>query len=370
MFPLLNLSLGQWLLWALVVTQLTIFSVTLWLHRSQAHRALDLHPGLAHAMRAWLWLTTGISTKQWVAVHRKHHAHCETEQDPHSPKVLGLATVLFKGLSLYQKARKDDGLVARYSHGAPNDWLENQVYIRHSTVGLVILGLANLVLLGFLPGLLMTGIQLLWIPLWAAGVINGLGHAKGYRNFETADESRNLVPWAVWIGGEELHNNHHAHPTSAKLSYRPWEVDIGWGAILVLQALNLAKVRKAVYRPQVLQTAHSSLPHTLECVTRHRLQIASWYRALWNEALRELNLPSQEKHRWQQKGPFSGQVCADMPPVLQALTQRWADLQKLWSEIRMSKEQLAEHLELWLRSAEAAPVRGLPELAWKLQRIA
>ncbi len=370
MSSVLNLSWGQWLLWAFVATQLTIFSVTIWLHRSQAHRALDVHPALAHFMRAWLWLTTGMSTKQWVAVHRKHHAHCETEQDPHSPKVLGLSTVFFKGVHLYRKSAQDPAVVARYAHGAPNDWLENEVYIRRNTVGLLLLTTINLALLGWAQGLLMTLVQLLWIPLWAAGVINGVAHAKGYRNFDCADESRNISPWGLWIGGEELHNNHHAHPTSAKLSYKQWEVDIGWGAIRVLEMLGLATVRKAVRRPLVAEVAHDSLSLTLEQVARHRLQVAAWYRSLWNDAVRGLELTRQERKRWKARGPFSGAVSPDMPEALKALTQRWAELQRLWSEMKVSKEQLAVQLSAWLRSAEASAIPGLPELAWKLQRIA
>jgi len=226
----------------LVMTHITIVCVTLYLHRSQAHRGVEFHPVVAHFMRAWLWLTTGMITKQWVAVHRKHHRFTEAEGDPHSPHVYGFWHVLFRGAFLYHTASKDSAMVATYGQGTPNDWMEENVYTKHSKLGITLLLLVNLFCFGWW-GLLIWGIQMIWIPFWAAGVINGVGHWIGYRNGETKDHSKNIIPWGIVIGGEELHNNHHLAPASAKLSLHWWEFDIGWFYIVLLQKLKLAAVR-------------------------------------------------------------------------------------------------------------------------------
>lgn len=229
------------LIYTLVATHLTIVCVTLYLHRSQAHRALQLHPAVAHVMRFWLWLTTGMITQQWVAVHRKHHRFCEQSGDPHSPHVFGLARVLFGGALLYNESSKDSKMVAAYGRGCPDDWLERHLYTPHSRLGLGILLLLNIGLFGWI-GLVVWGIQMIWIPFWAAGVVNGIGHWWGYRNGITRDRSRNIVPWGIVIGGEELHNNHHLNPASAKLSRQPWEFDIGWLYIKLLCWCGLARL--------------------------------------------------------------------------------------------------------------------------------
>jgi stearoyl-CoA desaturase (delta-9 desaturase) len=225
----------------LVMTHITIVCVTLYLHRSQAHRGLEFHPILSHLMRLWLWLTTGMVTKQWVAIHRKHHRFTDVEGDPHSPVVYGLREILFKGVSYYYQEGKNANVIMQYGVGTPNDWIERNLYTPHSRWGILLMLVIDLVLFG-LWGLLVWGVQMLWIPFWAAGVVNGVGHAVGYRNHETTDQSRNIVPWGIIIGGEELHNNHHRRPADPKLSHQWWEFDIGWLWLTVFRLLGLAKV--------------------------------------------------------------------------------------------------------------------------------
>ena len=226
----------------LLMVQITIACVTLYLHRGQAHRAVTFHPVVAHFMRFWLWLTTGMVTSEWVAIHRKHHQKSDQPGDPHSPQIYGIWKVLFKGAFLYKQAAKDRAMVAHLSAGTPDDWIERNLYSKHSASGLLLMLLIDLCLFG-LWGWLVWAIQMIWVPFWAAGVINGLSHWWGYRNTDTRDTSRNLWPWAVWIGGEELHNNHHADGANAKFKQKWWELDIGWVYICILQALGLAKLR-------------------------------------------------------------------------------------------------------------------------------
>ena len=230
------------IIYTLVVTHITIICVTLFLHRSQAHRAIIFHPILSHFMRFWLWLTTGMVTKQWVAVHRKHHRFSDAEGDPHSPHVFGFWKVLFKGAFLYSDASKDKVMVDTYSAGTPSDWMEHNIYTPHSRLGIGILFVFNIIVFGWW-GLLIWGIQMIWIPFWAAGVINGLGHWWGYKNGETKEHSRNISPWGIVIGGEELHNNHHLSPASPKLSRKWFEFDMGWMWLSIFRFLKLAKVR-------------------------------------------------------------------------------------------------------------------------------
>lgn len=230
------------ILYTLGMVQITIACVTLYLHRSQTHRAVVFHPAVSHVMRFWLWITTGMVTKQWVAIHRKHHQAADTELDPHSPKIYGIWRVLFGGAFLYHTASKDKAMVDKLGAGTPNDWIERKVYSAHSRLGILLMLVINLVLFG--PwGLLVWGIQMIWVPFWAAGVINGAAHWWGYRTTATEDTSRNIWPWAFWIGGEELHNGHHADGTNAKFSKRWWEFDIGWMYIVILKTFGLAKLR-------------------------------------------------------------------------------------------------------------------------------
>ena len=230
------------ILYTLLVTHITIACVTLYLHRSQAHRGVTFHPVVAHFMRAWLWLTTGMITRQWVAVHRSHHQFSDTENDPHSPKVYGIWRVLFGGAFLYVKAKKNKKLVYDLGHGTPDDWIEKNLYTPYPVMGILLMAIIDLVLFGPI-GIIMWGVQMLWIPFFAAGVINGIGHYWGYRNIKNGESSRNICPWAFWIGGEELHGNHHDNGTSAKFSHKWWEFDIGWMYICILRFFRLAKLR-------------------------------------------------------------------------------------------------------------------------------
>ena len=231
-----------YILITLVLTHITIACVTLYLHRSQAHRGVTFHPVVAHFMRAWLWLTTGMITRQWVAVHRSHHQFSDTENDPHSPKVYGIWRVLFGGAFLYVKAKKNKKLVYDLGHGTPDDWIEKNLYTPYPVMGILLMAIIDLVLFGPI-GIIMWGVQMLWIPFFAAGVINGIGHYWGYRNIKNGESSRNICPWAFWIGGEELHGNHHDNGTSAKFSHKWWEFDIGWMYICILRFFRLAKLR-------------------------------------------------------------------------------------------------------------------------------
>ncbi|NJN06363.1 MAG: hypothetical protein HC814_08375 [Rhodobacteraceae bacterium] len=226
--------------YTLIVTHITIVSVTVYLHRHSAHRAVELHPALQHFFRFWLWLTTGMTTKAWTAIHRKHHAKCETEEDPHSPVIFGIRKVFWQGAELYKAASKQQDILDRYGKGTPDDWLERNVYNKHSATGIAIMAVVNITLFGA-AGLTIWAIQMMWIPVFAAGVINGIGHWWGYRNFECPDAASNISPWGILIGGEELHNNHHTYPNSAKLSVKPWEFDIGWFWIRTFEVLGLAK---------------------------------------------------------------------------------------------------------------------------------
>jgi stearoyl-CoA desaturase (delta-9 desaturase) len=230
------------ILFTLIATHFTIICVTLYLHRSQAHRSVTFHPVIAHFMRAWLWLTTGMVTQQWVAVHRSHHQFSDTENDPHSPKVYGIWRVLFGGAFLYVKAKKNKKLVYDLGHGTPDDWIEKNLYTPYPVMGILLMAIIDLVLFGPI-GIIMWGVQMLWIPFFAAGVINGIGHYWGYRNIKNDESSRNICPWAFWIGGEELHGNHHDNGTSAKFSHKWWEFDIGWMYICILRFFRLAKLR-------------------------------------------------------------------------------------------------------------------------------
>jgi len=230
------------ILYTLIVTHITIICVTLFLHRSQAHRGIEFHPVLSHFMRFWLWLTTGMVTKQWVAIHRKHHQKSDVEGDPHSPHVFGIWKVLFKGALLYNDASKDKNMVNTYGVGTPSDWMEHNIYTPYSRLGISILFVFNIIVFGWI-GILIWGIQMIWIPFWAAGVINGLGHWIGYKNGKTNDNSHNISPWGIVIGGEELHNNHHLDPASTKLSRNWFEFDIGWMWLTIFRYLKLAKLR-------------------------------------------------------------------------------------------------------------------------------
>ncbi|MFZ1620648.1 DesA family fatty acid desaturase, partial [Dokdonella sp.] len=260
----------------LITSQLTIFSVTLYLHRSQAHRGVDFHPLLAHFFRFWTWFTTAMVTKEWVAIHRKHHAKCETVEDPHSPQIYGIRKVLLDGVDLYRQARRDRSIIEKYGRGTPSDWLERHVYGRHPELGPTLLLFALFALFG-LWGVVIWAAQMIWIPLMAAGVINGLGHWWGYRNVESDDTSTNLTPWGLIVGGEELHNNHHAFPSSAKFSLRRFEFDIGWMMIRIFSAVRLAKVVRVAPSLDIREDVHAPDTDTIKALLTHKFQVMTDY---------------------------------------------------------------------------------------------
>jgi len=273
---LLNLSPWAYIVVTLVLTHITIASVTIFLHRHQAHRALTLHPAVSHFFRFWLWLTTAQVTREWVAVHRKHHAKCETAEDPHSPQTRGIARVLFGGLGLYKAECRNAETLAEYGKGTPEDWIENRLYSRHRNLGLLLMLAIDAVLMGWV-GVIVFAIQMLWIPFWAAGVINGIGHFWGYRNFETPDASRNIVPFGILIGGEELHNNHHAYRQSARLSNKWWEIDLGWIYIRLLEKLGLADVKRAAPKTEFRPAKNAVDFETVTALLRNRFHVLKLY---------------------------------------------------------------------------------------------
>ena len=384
---LLQFGWWQMLLYLLVVTQITIFPVTLYLHRSQAHRGVDFHPLIAHFFRFWSWLTTSMITKEWAAIHRKHHAKCETAEDPHSPMHKGIGNVLWKGADMYREARLARADIEQYGKGCPDDWIERNLYTRFSNAGVVVLLALSVVLFGA-KGVAVWAIQMAWIPFWAAGVINGLGHWWGYRNFETTDTATNLTPWAVWIGGEELHNNHHAFPSSAKFALRRFEFDIGWAAIKLLEKLRLAKVLRVA--PSLNLRPNIAMPdaETLRALLAHRFQAMTDYQrnvlkpALKEEAaaagarLRAL-LPRQlrkgmvDDGRWlNPEARAQLQAWIDARPRIQALIEhrkRLADV--LESRGHDAAERLRQ-LQAWCAEAEASGVRALQDYAARLRGYA
>ena len=334
-----EVSLLGLLIVALVTTNITIAAVTIFLHRCQAHRALDLHPLISHFFRFWLWLNTGMVTKEWAAIHRKHHAKCETEEDPHSPVTRGLETVLFRGVELYRIEALNQETMDRYGHGTPDDWIERVLYTRHSYLGVYVLLLVDLLLFGAM-GLAMFAIQTGWIPFFAAGVINGVGHAKGYRNFDSSDKSGNISPWGILIGGEELHNNHHTFPASARLSYKWWEFDIGWMYIQIMAFFGLAKVRRVSQRPKFQLPCEHIDARALQAVIANRYDMMSAYARSIREAKR-----------------------AKADDALQTLTSMHTELASLWERSSLSVEQLVQQFEDWCRRAEASGVAALRELS-------
>lgn len=273
---LLELSVWGYIGLTLLLTHITIAAVTIYLHRHQSHRALSLHPVISHFFRFWLWLTTGMVTKQWVAIHRKHHAHCETESDPHSPQTRGLKKVLWQGAELYRDEANNEETLEKYGHGTPDDWIERNLYSRYPFLGISLLLFFDVLLFGLI-GITIFAIQMIWIPFWAAGIINGVGHYWGYRNFETTDASRNISPWGILIGGEELHNNHHSYPASARLSNKWWEFDIGWLYIRSMQILGLARVKKIAPRAIFVSDKNTIDIETVRAVIRNRFHVMKLY---------------------------------------------------------------------------------------------
>jgi stearoyl-CoA desaturase (Delta-9 desaturase) len=376
----------------LVLTHITIAAVTIFLHRSQAHRGLDLHPVVSHFFRFWLWLTTGMVTKEWVAIHRKHHAKVETPDDPHSPQTRGISTVLLRGTELYRAESRNLETLEKYGHGTPDDWLERNLYARFSWQGVGLMLAVNLFLFGPI-GATIWAIQMMWIPITAAGIINGLGHYWGYRNFACRDASTNIVPWGILIGGEELHNNHHAYGTSAKLSSRWYEFDIGWLYIRTLETLGLATVRKVA--PQLKLDRAKTMPDlaTLQAVITHRYAVVTSYAHSLKVACAEEIVKLRERHGRDSTGEaprlrtIKGWLLADPTTLTPAdrarlddvlahskvLSQVYAmrlELAALWERSTESSEQLLVRLQDWCHRAEASGIPPLAQFSLKLRRYA
>lgn len=385
LYGALNLSFWGYVLATILMTQATIASVTIYLHRHQTHRALDLHPIMAHIFRFWLWLTTGMVTSDWVAIHRKHHATTDIEGDPHSPKVLGIKKVLWEGAELYRAARKDKEMIAKYSHGTPNDWLENKIYRRHSTKGILLMLILDLLLFG-VPGISIFGIQMLWIPFWAAGIVNGVGHYWGYRNFECPDTSTNVFPWGFWIGGEELHNNHHTFASSAKFSVKWWEFDLGWMYICILSFLGLATVKKLP--PKMVQVDNKLQVDldTVKAVVGNRFQIMANYYSnvlvpMLQQVKREQVISAQDKKLIQRAKVLLRRDQTLLSPKshshLQALLERYEtlrtayafreSLQYVWQKTASSQKELIEALQAWCKQAEDSGLESLRQFSIQLK---
>jgi stearoyl-CoA desaturase (delta-9 desaturase) len=363
------------------LTHVTIAAVTIYLHRGVAHRALDFHPIASHFFRAWLWLTTGMTTKEWVAVHRKHHAKVDTPEDPHSPQTHGLNKVLFAGVMLYVSEAQNQETLARFGAGTPNDWLERNVYTPYPLIGLVVAALMDMALFGILTGAVVFIVQIAWIPFWAAGVINGIGHFVGYRNFDCTDASRNLAPWGILIGGEELHNNHHAHPTSAKLSFHRHEFDIGWLYIQTLACFGLVTVKKRVSRPKRAVPGRLCSAATLHAIAAHRYSLLREFAHLMKSAsAKELRKHDARKL----KSTWMRLQSADLRPVeseriekayasspaLRMLAQFRGELCTLWDDAGASELLLLTRLNSWCKRAEASDSLALRRFSLTLRQYA
>ncbi len=385
MFGVLDFSWVQDLLAVLFLTQITIASVTIYLHRCQAHRALSLHPIVSHFFRFWLWLTTGMVTSEWVAIHRKHHAMTDVEGDPHSPTVLGIRKVLWHGAELYREAKDDAEMVEKYGHGTPNDWIEKNIYQRHSGKGVLLMLILDLLLFG-IPGVSIWAVQMIWIPFWAAGVINGLAHYWGYRNFECDDSATNIFPLGFWIGGEELHNNHHTYASSAKFSVKWWEFDIGWFYIRILSFFKLAKVKKLPAKMVVDQSKSIVDLATVRAVISHRFQIMSSYYAdvikpiLKQESLKQLRdefdlklLAKAADILKKRDAALSAAANSRLMQILKRFEQiriiydYRQSLQHIWLKTAQTQKELIESLQEWCKGAESSGIDVLQRFASKLR---
>lgn len=383
MFGILQLPWWGYVLMILVLTQLTILSVTIYLHRCQAHRALELHPIISHFFRFWLWLTTGMVTKEWAAIHRKHHAKVDTAEDPHSPVTRGITKVVFEGAELYRDESRNKETMERYGEGTPDDWIERHLYSRFSIAGVSLLLLTHLLLFGLI-GLSVWAVEMAWIPFFGAGVINGIGHYWGYRNFECKDASRNILPFAIFLGGEELHNNHHAYAASAKFSAKWWEIDMGWCLIRLLQLFRLASPKRVLPKPKMLLTKTYIDTDTLKAVITYRFQVMSRY-------TREVVLPAlrEEKKRAGKTSRMllhsAGTVLVRDSSIMKAsqkvrlanvldnfqslrvVYQFRIKLQDIWSRRTASQKELLDALQDWCQQAEATGMETLHRFAHRLK---
>ena len=384
-----HLAWWQLVLVTLGLTHITIVGVTVFLHRSQTHRALDMHPLVNHFFRFWLWATTGMATREWVAIHRKHHAKCETAEDPHSPQVLGIHRVLWGGVLLYVKESKNRATIERYGQGTPDDWLERHLYSKYVLLGLTLTGLTDVLLFGILPGIAVLVVQLAWIPFWAAGVINGAGHFWGYRSFPVADASTNLSPWGILIGGEELHNNHHAFPASAKLSNKWFEFDIGWMYIRILSMLGLAHVKHLAPVPRFVVSPSAPGAATLEAVIANRHYVMADYASV----LRAVSRREAESLRrggtldaaalndlltWLRENETALDearrerllAMAEASPVLHTIYTMRHELTALWETRQATRAELVTRMQDWCRRAETSGILPLERFSRRLRSFA
>ncbi len=380
----LNLSWWQVVLYTLVTTHITIASVTIFLHRAQAHRAMELHPIPAHFFRFWLWLSTGMVTKEWVAIHRKHHAKCETVEDPHSPQTRGIETVLWRGAELYRAEAKVPETMAKFGHGTPDDWIERNLYTRYSWEGVGLMLILNVALFG-VAGLSVWAVQMAWIPITAAGIINGIGHYWGYRNFEAPDASTNISPWGVIIGGEELHNNHHTYPTAAKFSVKKYEFDMGWLYISLMSKIGWATVKKVPPKLQLGAVKPVADEKTLEALIANRYEVMAGYaREMRRVCKAELVLLKEKQadlsplkaakrwlHRDDERVPASARPqlaqARAAHPVLDKMVTMREELRQMWLNTSNSREQLAVELQAWCRRAEESGIVALQQFSMKLR---
>ena len=379
----LDWSWWQITIFTLVLTHITIAAVTIFLHRCQAHRALELHPIVSHFFRFWLWLTTGMVTKEWASIHRKHHAKCETVDDPHSPQVLGIKTVLSRGAELYKQEAANQETLDKFGHGTPDDWLERNVYSKFSWQGVGLMLIIDVFLFGGI-GLTVWAVQMLWIPITAAGVINGIGHFWGYRNFDCEDASRNIVPWGILIGGEELHNNHHTFATSAKLSNKWYEFDIGWMYIQMMSAAGLATVKKTPPKPQ-LSDLRPADQNTLEAIIANRYEIMARYsktlRRFFSNEVQHMQVLavhlkdartwlSKDESRLTEEEKVKLEELMASNAQLRKMIEMRRDLQAIWSRSNSSREQLVSQLHAWCQRAEDSGLTSLREFSLRLRRYA
>ena len=379
-----DLKWWQVVLFTLALTHITMISVTVFLHRNQAHRALDLHPAVAHFFRLWLWLTTGQVTKEWAAIHRKHHAKCEQPDDPHSPQIYGIRKVLFQGAELYRAESRNKETMARYGHGTPDDWIERNLYTRFSWQGVGLMMVIDLTLFGAL-GLTVWAVQMAWTPITAAGIINGAAHFWGYRNFESPDASTNISPWGIIIAGEELHNNHHTYPTSAKLSVKPYEFDIGWMYISILQFFGLAHVKKTPPKAAYGDARPVADEKTLEALIANRYEIMAGFakqmRATVRQELVSMKARSADSaaikaaklwaHRDAEKIPASAipqlALARAASPALDKMVIMREELRQMWLNTAVSREQLTSDLAAWCHRAEDSGIATLRDFSFKLR---
>ena len=379
---LLGLSVTQLILVTFLLTHITIVSVTLYLHRHSAHNSLDLHPVLKHFFRFWLWLTTSINTREWTAIHRKHHATCETENDPHSPVIKGIRKVLFEGAELYAEATTPETL-ERFGQRTPQDWIERNLYTRHRNLGIALMAVINLMLFG-VHGIWIWAIQMMWIPIWAAGVVNGVGHWMGYRNYECSDNARNIFPLAFLIGGEELHNNHHTYPNSSKLSRRWFEVDLGWGYIRLFQLFGLARPKG--YKPIAhwVPGKREMDVDTVQAIANNRFDIMRQYRkrvmepvlrqqrSLLDDEIRPRyrrlkKLLSREESLIQPVDRDHLDQVLEKHAVLKQIYDKSHELQALWRRRGLKPQEKLDALMIWCRDAEASGIRYLEDFAAHLR---